>query len=53
MVQNQSYGDAATIGKVSGFEFLSLFQYRRLLGQNYLDQHHFLRYVDDWWFNQI
>ena len=49
----QSYGDAATIGKVSGFEFLSLFQYRRLLGQNYLDQHHFLRYVDDWWLTKF
>jgi hypothetical protein len=49
----QSYGDAATVGKVSGFEFLSLFQYRRLLGQNYLDQHHFLRYVDDWWLTKF
>jgi len=44
-----SFSDAATIGKISGFEFLFEADYRRIQGINYLDQHHFLRYVaDDW-----
>ena len=40
-----SYGDAANIGKVKGFEFLFEADIRRQEGINYLDQHHFLRYV--------
>ena len=42
-----SFSDAATIGKVKGFEFLFEADYRRVQGENYLDQHHFLRYVSD------
>ena len=42
-----SFSDAATIGKVSGFEFLFEANYTRQEGENYLDQHHFLRYVND------
>ena len=42
-----SYGDAATIGKISGFEFLFETDYKRQEGVNYIDQHHFLRYVAD------
>ena len=44
-----SYADAATIGKVSGFEFLFEADYKRRFGQTYLDQNHFLRYVADKW----
>ena len=40
-----SYGDAANIGKVKGFEFLFESDLRRQEGIDYLDQHHFLRYV--------
>lgn len=42
-----SRSDAANIGKIKGFEFLFELDYRRQLGINYLDQHHFLRYVAD------
>ena len=42
-----SFSDAATIGRVSGFEFLFEADYRRQQGQNFLDQNHFLRYVGD------
>ena len=44
-----SWSDAATIGKVSGFEFLFEADIRRQEGVNYLDQNHFLRYVGDKW----
>jgi hypothetical protein len=42
-----NFSDAATIGKVKGFEFLFEIDYKRQEGENYLDQHHFLRYVDN------
>ena len=42
-----SFSDASTIGKVSGFEFLFEADYKRQEGENYLDQHHFLRYIAD------
>jgi len=42
-----TFSDAATIGKVKGFEFLFEADYRRIQGENYLDQHHFLRYISD------
>jgi len=42
-----SYSDAATIGKVKGFEFLFELDYKRQQGINYLDQNHFIRYVGD------
>ena len=42
-----SFSDAATIGKVSGFEYLFEFDYRRQQGKDYSDQNHFLRYVAD------
>jgi len=42
-----TFSDAATVGKVKGFEFLFEADYRRIQGENYLDQHHFLRYVSD------
>tara|TARA_R110000787_G_scaffold32955_9_gene86783 strand:+ start:236 stop:1273 length:1038 start_codon:yes stop_codon:yes gene_type:complete len=43
----KSYGDAATIGKIKGFEFLFEADYQRQRGQVFLDQNHFLRYVGD------
>ena len=49
----KSYGDAATIGKVSGFEFLFEGDYRRQQGVNYLDQDYFLRYVADKWISKV
>ena len=42
-----SFSAASTIGKVKGFEFLFEIDYTRQEGENYLNQHHFLRYVDD------
>ena len=48
-----SYSDAATIGKVSGFEFLFEVDYTRQQGINYLNQHHFLRYVEDKWIAKV
>tara|TARA_R110001592_G_scaffold30624_3_gene109383 strand:- start:5632 stop:6675 length:1044 start_codon:yes stop_codon:yes gene_type:complete len=44
-----SYGDAATIGRYKGFEFLFEGDWRRQQGINYLDQNHFLRYVSKNW----
>jgi len=42
-----SWSDGATLGKVSGLEFLFEGDYKRQEGENYLDQHHFIRYVAD------
>ena len=44
-----SYSDAATIGKIKGFEFLFETDFRRQEGIQYLNQNHFLRYVADRW----
>ena len=49
----KSYGDAATIGKVKGFEFLFEGDYRRQQGVNYLDQDYFLRYVSNNWIAKV
>jgi len=48
-----SFTDAATIGKVKGFEFLFEADYKRLQGENYLDQHHFLRYIAPQWIAKV
>ena len=40
-----SWSDGANVGKVSGLEFLFEANYKRQQGENYLDQHHFIRYV--------
>ena len=42
-----SWSDAATVGKVSGLEFLFEADYTRQEGDEYLDQHHFVRFVDN------
>ena len=44
-----SFSDAATMGKVTGFEFLFETEYKRQQGLTFFDQHHFLRYVADKW----
>ena len=48
-----SFSDAATIGKVKGFEFLFEADYTRQQGRNFLNQHHFLRYVANHWIGKI
>ena len=48
-----NYSDAATIGKIKGLEFLSEVNYKRQEGIEYLDQHHFIRYVGDKWNTKI
>jgi hypothetical protein len=45
----KSYSDAATIGKVKGFEFLFEADWRRQQGRNFFDQDYFLRYVAKNW----
>ena len=41
----QSWSDAATVGKVSGLEFLFEADIKRQEGVDYVDQNHFIRYV--------
>jgi hypothetical protein len=43
----ESWSDGASVGKVSGLEFLFEADIKRQEGVNYLDQHHFIRYVGD------
>jgi hypothetical protein len=42
-----SWSDGANIGKVKGLEFLFEIDYTRQQGDEYIDQHHFIRYVQD------
>ena len=42
-----SWSDGANVGKISGLEFLFEVDYKRQEGDNYIDQHHFIRYVND------
>ena len=48
-----SFSDASTLGKVAGLEFLFEGAYRRQQGNNFLDQHHFLRYVANYWIGKV
>ena len=48
-----SFSDAATMGKVTGFEFLFEGEYKRQQGLSYFDQHHFLRYVANKWLVKV
>ena len=48
-----NYSDAATIGKIKGLEFLFEANYKRQEGVEYLDQHHFIRYVANNWNTKI
>jgi hypothetical protein len=42
-----NYTDAATVGKVQGFEYLFEVDYARQQGVDYIDHHHFIRYSSD------
>ena len=42
-----NYSDAATVGKLKGLEYLFEMDFKRQEGEEYLDQHHFIRYVRD------
>ena len=48
-----SFSDAATIGKVTGFEFLFEGEYKRQQNLTFFDQHHFLRYVANDWMAKV
>ena len=43
----KSWSDGANVGKVKGIEFLFEVDMKRQEGVEYLDQHHFIRYVGD------
>ena len=42
-----NYSDAATVGKVKGFEYLFEVDYKRQEATDYMDKHHFIRYSSD------
>ena len=44
-----SWSDGASIGKVKGLEFLFETDIKRQEGVDYTDQHHFIRYVGNWY----
>ena len=44
-----SWSDGANVGKRNGLEFLTEVDYKRQMGDEFLDQHHFIRYVKDKW----
>ena len=48
-----SYSDAATLGRLDGFEYLFEADFVRRLGVNYLNQNHFIRYVADRWVAKV
>ena len=48
-----SYSDAATIGRVDGFEYLFEADFVRRLGINYTNQHHFVRYIADKFISKV
>jgi len=47
-----AYGDAASVG-LSPFEYLFQVNYKRQEGVEYLDQHHFVRYVKPKWLAKV
>ena len=49
----RSYSDAATLGRVDGFEYLFETDFVRRLGIDYINQHHFVRYVADKWVSKV
>ena len=42
-----NYTDAATVGKVQGFEYLFEIDYARKQGLDFINHHHFIRYSSD------
>ena len=49
----RSYSDAATLGRLDGFEYLFETDFVRRLGVNFTNQHHFVRYVADKWIAKV
>ena len=49
----KTYGDAATIGKINGFEFLFEADWTRQQGTSFFNQDHFLRYVAKRWIAKV
>ena len=47
-----AYGDAASVG-LAPFEYLFQINYKRQEGVEYLDQHHFVRYVKPKWLAKV
>jgi len=48
-----SYSDAATLGRLNGFEYLFEYDLVRRLGVKYTNQDHFVRYVADHWVAKV
>jgi len=48
-----SYSDAATLGRLDGFEYLFETNLERRLGNKYNNQNHFIRYVADKWIAKL
>ena len=44
-----SWSDGANIGKRNGLEYLLEITYKRQMGEEFVDQNHFVRWVDDKW----
>ena len=44
-----SWSDGANIGKRNGLEYLFEVDYKRQMGEEFIDQNHFIRYVGDRW----
>ena len=44
-----SWSDGANIGKKNGLEYLFEITYKRQMGEEFVDQNHFMRWVDDKW----
>ncbi len=49
----KTYGDAATIGRINGFEFLFEADWTRQQGTSFFNQDHFLRYVAKNWIAKV
>jgi hypothetical protein len=49
----KTYGDAATIGKINGFEFLFEADWTRQQGKVFFNQDYFLRYVANRWIAKV
>jgi len=49
----RSFSDAATLGRLDGFEYLFETDFVRRLGIKYTNQHHFVRYVANKWVGKV
>ena len=44
-----SWSDGANVGKRNGLEYLFEVNYKRQMGEEFMDQNHFIRWVDNKW----